>query len=1333
MRIVNIIQRYPPAIGGSETWCQEICRYLAKKGHNVRVLTMDINKEEEYWREPLDEDHFISLGRLGFDKDVFIRRYKRSLPIHTFYHVVLKNLLDKRLGIYFYGPHSSEMYGRMWREIKKADVVFLHTIPYPHNYIAFIIAKLLRKRTVIVPHFHPGHPHYERNSHYWLLKNCDCVIAVTEFEKRYLEGRGIKGERIIVTGNGIHPELYIPANLDDYRKTIQERYRLKNEDRVVVFIGRKTEEKGVGHLIEAVRRLIHEMPIKLFLIGPTFDWYNDIYDRLSDKEKEHIIEMGEIPHQEKVNLLHISDLLVLPSRYEAFGIVFLEAWICGVPVIGTTEGAMPDVIGDDGFLCRYGDVEDLRAKIKEALNDSNKTRKMAERGRTKVINNYTWQVIGEKTEKAIKQIYGKKKILFCCSAYPPNFIGGAELIAHEQAKVLKKLGHDVVIFAGELNRGGKRYSIRNDHYEGLPVYRICLHPEDYSADFFNFFHEEIHQPFDHLLEDFSPDVMHFHNIIGLSVGLIQIAKRRKIKTILTLHDYWGICHKNTLMKSIGDICGDDARCEECMPYITEERWKDIPIQMRKDYILSRLNKIDAFISPSRYLAERYIKAGIEREKIHVIPNGIDLKRFKKVSRNSNKKIRFSFVGYIGKHKGIHVLMDALSYIKDKDRMMLNLVGDGEDRSRIEEFVKQNGFGDMVKFWGKVDNSSIESVYKDTDVLILPSVWPDNHPVSICEAMASGIPVIASRIGGIPELVEDGKTGYLFEAGDSKELAQRMSEFIIDRDRITRFGDNAMRKISEYPIDRQVERILRVYEEDALIDNPTEDGNLIICAGEKVDDECIKAMEVYRRRNPWQRFVMIDWLDEEDIKDGLLLWVVDKDADVEDMHTGLRNRLPVVVPRDNGDVRSLCIDGNCGLLYKDHHEIVSALEYLYKNMDVRRVMGEQGFRLAYRNEVLDRLKMNQIVIPKTQIGPQLKEMIKDTIRQSPILGSVIIWLWRLIHLPRWFYRLNRHFEHVVLQVDSTIEEQSRMKTMDEKQQVSIQRVNQFLETLPKQLSDIHERINNLSVQLQKLDALSSSQQRHDFIIQDITNSIQSINARLDKIIKLNDFYMVKSQPYKLETTVGDKDPFYLNFEDIFRGARNEIYKRQKVYIPYIIEAKDKAEMGRYFLDVGCGRGEFLKILKEIGVPHKGIEINELESKRLRSEGFDVELIDANTFLEGIDDNILVGISCIQVIEHLPIEYAERFLKLAYRKISTNGVIIIETINPRCLYAMGNFYLDPTHIRPYPPQLLKYMLEWYGFKDIMILYSSPCPEAFRMADFPEHNYIDYAIIGWRREDV
>jgi glycogen synthase len=401
VKILNIIQRYPPAVGGSETWCQEVCRWLAQKGHQMTVLTLDVNKEEELWRDPHDQDRTLVMGKLMIDQGVRVRRYQRSLPIPTVHHGIFRRLLDYFFNIHFYGPHSWEMYAKMWREVKQTDIVFLHTLPYPHNYVGYFFARIFGKKVAIVPHFHPDHPHYELPSNYWLLRRSDRVIAVTEFEKEYFAARGVERDKISVTGNAIHPEEYQPDRLDEFRRHLFEKYDLRPDDLILTFVGRKIADKGIGYLIEAVRRLGTELPVKLFIVGPNFEWFNDLYAKLSPVDKRFIIDLGVLPPQQKANLLHLTDLFVLPSKFEAFGIVFLEAWICGAPVLGSNRGAMPEVIGNDGIVAEYGDVNDLAAKIGWALVDKHKLKSMGASGKEKVLRQYTWVAIGAKSEEAV--------------------------------------------------------------------------------------------------------------------------------------------------------------------------------------------------------------------------------------------------------------------------------------------------------------------------------------------------------------------------------------------------------------------------------------------------------------------------------------------------------------------------------------------------------------------------------------------------------------------------------------------------------------------------------------------------------------------------------------------------------------------------------------------------------------------------------------------------------------------------------------------------------------------------------------------------------------------
>lgn len=205
---------------------------------------------------------------------------------------------------------------------------------------------------------------------------------------------------------------------------------------------------------------------------------------------------------------------------------------------------------------------------------------------------------------------------------------------------------------------------------------------------------------------------------------------------------------------------------------------------------------------------------------------------------------------------------------------------------------------------------------------------------------------------------------------------------------------------------------------------------------------------------------------------------------------------------------------------------------------------------------------------------------------------------------------------------------------------------------------------------------------------------------------------------------DKDVFFYLFENVFRGEPKDIKERQRYYLKYVLEVA-KNTQGEIFLDAGCGRGEFLELLQENNIPYLGVEINEFETNFLKQKGLNVKNSDILEYLSNTNKN-LMGISCFQVIEHLDITYLKKFIELAYKRIAKHGIIILESVNPHCPFALSRFYVDLTHIRPYPPETIKFLLEWYGFREVKIIFSAPVAENIRSRELCM-NYQDYAVIG------
>jgi 2-polyprenyl-3-methyl-5-hydroxy-6-metoxy-1,4-benzoquinol methylase len=219
--------------------------------------------------------------------------------------------------------------------------------------------------------------------------------------------------------------------------------------------------------------------------------------------------------------------------------------------------------------------------------------------------------------------------------------------------------------------------------------------------------------------------------------------------------------------------------------------------------------------------------------------------------------------------------------------------------------------------------------------------------------------------------------------------------------------------------------------------------------------------------------------------------------------------------------------------------------------------------------------------------------------------------------------------------------------------------------------------------------------------------------------------------------------YFMFEERYRGSEAQIKDRQRAYLGYFDGCTD-------VLDLGCGRGEFLELLREKGIAARGVETGKDALLLCRHKGLAV--IEANllSHLESLQDDSAGGIFCSQVIEHLPAAAQIQLVNLSHKKLRAKSPLIVETINPECLFALcRNFYLDPTHVRPVHPEMLAFTMGSVGFSSIEIKYSSrvadrqvpslelahagPELEAFNRGMKNVNDLLfgnqDYAAIGWR----
>ena len=537
------------------------------------------------------------------------------------------------------------------------------------------------------------------------------------------------------------------------------------------------------------------------------------------------------------------------------------------------------------------------------------------------------------------------KILFCSNFYPPRFIGGAELIAHAQAKTLASLGHEVRAFAAWVDGGVTPFTTTCEPFEGIAVTRITMPPALFTPASLCLPNPGLEKVFADQLAAFKPDVVHFHNVSGLNLRLVDLARFAGARTVLTLHDHWGFCHKNTLLADKGGICADFAACRNCRPYMADPDGGLYPWQLRQDYIHHMLHRVDWLVTPSKYLARIYVQAGFDPARFRPISNGIDLTKFATVPRqDAEGTTRFTFIGHLGPHKGLHTLLDALDHLPRRKKWRLTIVGSGA----LETLCREKAAGDLaehIRFIGHVENNAITTIYGQTDVFVLPSIWPENQPVSITEAMACGLPVIASNLGGVPELVEDNATGLLFTPGDARDLARKMAFCLDNPDCLARFGQEGKKRNQDNTPQRNAAALLALYNTPPAPITPL--AETVLCAGFPIDIEAFKALEILPAVEgfPRLRFLYQPWLDDREPPVGGCRLFLGPERRLGALLGAMAQAAPIIVSSQDAELARLCQKTACGLYFTDYKTLVASLWKLSGDAGLARTLGRNLARLA----------------------------------------------------------------------------------------------------------------------------------------------------------------------------------------------------------------------------------------------------------------------------------------------------------------------------------------------------------------------------------------------------
>ncbi len=387
------------------------------------------------------------------------------------------------------------------------------------------------------------------------------------------------------------------------------------------------------------------------------------------------------------------------------------------------------------------------------------------------------------------------RIALTVHKYPPESLGGTEIYTWSLARALAGAGHQVHVFYPLLVLRPDEARIER---EGVHLWRVPLPArrltENPAAQFWHTFRDTaIEAEFQRFLAAVKPDVVHFQHVQGVSARLIALAQGRP--RIVTLHDYWYFCANSQLVRPDRTVCSGPGwgwKCVDCATARADlhalrlaRPLLALPFAYRNRYLRGLAAEVDRFIAPSHFLRDQYVHHGFPAECIQVLENGLDMPRLQHEPDPPlpapSARPHFGFLGALAWQKGVHVLVEAFNQMPEN--ASLTIYGDEATFPEYVARLKAMAKHPHIRFAGRLDPRCVGAALRQLDALIVPSVWYENSPVTIQEAFAMRVPVIASRLGALAEKVQDGVTGRLFAAGNSADLARVLDELTAEPERL----------------------------------------------------------------------------------------------------------------------------------------------------------------------------------------------------------------------------------------------------------------------------------------------------------------------------------------------------------------------------------------------------------------------------------------------------------------------------------------------------------------------------------------------------------------------
>ncbi len=415
-------------------------------------------------------------------------------------------------------------------------------------------------------------------------------------------------------------------------------------------------------------------------------------------------------------------------------------------------------------------------------------------------------------------------LLMVLHQYLPRHVTGTEQYVRSLALGFAKRGHSVRIFAFEPmiqhEAPDRAFIERDEKVDGIDVRRIALHPElAPNRELADHDNPLASQLFGRCLDSNPVDLVHVFHPRLTGSGAIREPKVRDIPVVVNLMDFWFLCPNFLLLRRTGELCDGPPNgglgCVACLDPALGDELHDLGLTDelaqfaghgehstnlhgsiprrayallgRKELLFEVLEQADEIVAPSKFMRSVFEDQGFPPRRIRHVPYGIDDRRFRgnspRKKRPGTPVLDLGYVGSLTPHKGVDVLITAVRDLSS-DRLRLHIHGSldahPEYSARLRGLAQRDP---RIVFHAAFEPDKLGAVLGALDLLVVPSLWYENTPFSVLEALHAGLPVLASDLGGITELVDDGVNGMLFPVGDSDSLANAIQGVLKDPSRL----------------------------------------------------------------------------------------------------------------------------------------------------------------------------------------------------------------------------------------------------------------------------------------------------------------------------------------------------------------------------------------------------------------------------------------------------------------------------------------------------------------------------------------------------------------------